>query len=101
MNESLHDVLGDLLDEHPSLFLADVKTRTDIEEKYNVYRSFRRGSDSQAMAMDVKDYDIDVVNRWTKKEAAGTSRPSHGKMKHHYADINILLPNFLRYTMAM
>ena len=101
MNESLYDILGDLLGEHPSLFLADVKTRSEVEEKYNVYRSFRRGSDSQAMAMNVKDYDIDVVNRWTKKEAAGTGRPSHGKMKHHYADINILLPNFLRYTMAM
>jgi hypothetical protein len=101
MNESLYDILGDLLSEHPSLFLADVKTRSDIEEKYNVYRSFRRGSDSQAMAMNVTEYDIDVVNRWVKKEKAGTNRPGQSKMKHHYSDINIMLPNFRRYTMAM
>jgi hypothetical protein len=100
MNESLHEILGELLGEHPSLFLADVKTRADVEEKYDVYRSFRRGSDSRAMAMNVSEPDIDVVNRWTKKEAAGTSRPGH-QMKHHYADITILLPNFRRYTWAM
>jgi hypothetical protein len=101
MNESPYNVLGDLLSEHPSLFLADVMTRSDVEEKYNVYRSLRRGSDSQAMAMDVTKYDIDVINRWVKKEKAGTNRPGQSKMKHHYSDINIMLPNFLRCTMAM
>jgi hypothetical protein len=100
MNVCLHEILGELLVEHPTMFLADVKTRADIEEKYNVYRSFRRGSDSQAIAMNVSKTDIDVVNRWQKKEAAGTSRPGH-QMHHHYADINILLPNFRRYTRAM
>jgi hypothetical protein len=42
-----------------------------------------------------------VVNRWVKKEKAGTNRPGQSKMKHHYSDINIMLPNFLRYTLAM
>jgi hypothetical protein len=32
MNYSLHGILGDLLSNHPTLFLADVKTRADIEE---------------------------------------------------------------------
>jgi hypothetical protein len=100
MNNSLYNILGELLGEHPTLFLADVKTRVDIEEKYDVFRSFRRGSDSRALVMNVSETDIDVVNRWTKKEASGTSRPGH-TMKHHYADITIMLPNFRRYTMAM
>jgi hypothetical protein len=101
MNESPHEILGDLLSEHPSLFLADVMTRSDVEEKYNVCRSLRRGSDSQAMAMNVTEYDIDVVNRWVKKEKAGTNRPGQSKMKHHCSDINIMLPNFLRHTVAV
>jgi hypothetical protein len=100
MNGMLHEVLEEVRVEHPTLFLADITSRADIEEKYNVFRSFRRGSDSRAIAMNVGPIDIDVVNRWTKKEAAGTSRASH-KMKHHYADINILLPNFERYTKVM
>jgi hypothetical protein len=100
MNDLLHEVLEEIRGEHPTLFLADITSRSDIEEKYNVFRSFRRGSDSRAIAMAVGPVDIDVVNRWTKKEAAGTSRPSH-KMKHHYADITILLPAFERYTRLM
>jgi hypothetical protein len=100
MNECLHEILGELLIEHPTMFLADIQSRADVEEKYNVYRSFRRGSDSQAIAMNVGKTDIDVVNRWQKKEAAGTKQPGH-QMFHHYADINILWPNFQRYTMAM
>lgn len=100
MNEMFHEMLEEIRVEHKTLFLGDILSRADIEEKYNVYRSFRRGSDSRAIAMGVSPIDIDVVNRWTKKEAAGTSRVSH-KMKHHYADVAILLPAFERYTRVM
>jgi hypothetical protein len=41
MNVSLHDVLGKLLGKHPTLFLADVKSRCNVEEKYDVFRLFR------------------------------------------------------------
>jgi hypothetical protein len=103
MNELLHSgLLGELLVEHPTLFLADIKkAKSDIKEKYDIYRSFRWGSDSQAMTMKVSEPDIDVVKHWQKKEAAGMSRSGYQMNHHHYADINILLPNFRRYTMAM
>ncbi len=84
----------------PSLFLSDIKSEEDIESQYNVFRSFWRGSDSRAIAKGVSSIDIDVVNRWLKKEKAGGNRPGFS-MKHHYADINLLLESFLRYTMAM
>jgi hypothetical protein len=100
MNGMLHEILDEIREEHPSLFLADITSRADIEDKYNVFRSFRRGSDSRAIAMQVCPNDIIVVNRWTKKEGAGTSRPNHS-MQHHYADIHILFPNFIRYTKVM
>jgi hypothetical protein len=100
MNDILHDILDEVRLEHPTLFLADITSRADIEDKYNVFRSFRRGSDSRAIAMQVSALDIEVVNRWQKKEGAGTARANHS-MKHHYADINILFPNFIRYTKVM
>lgn len=100
MNEMLHDALGEVFDRHPTLFLADIKSRKDIEEKYHVYRSFRRGSDSRALAQEVNTPDIEVVNRWAAKEKAGPARPGR-KMVHHYSDINLLLPCFLRYTSVM
>jgi hypothetical protein len=77
MNACLHETLGELLVEHPIMFLADVRTRANIEEKYNVYRSSHCGSDSQAIVMNLSKTNIDVVYRWQKKEAAGTSRPGH------------------------
>jgi hypothetical protein len=55
--------------EHPTLFLADISSRADIEEKYNMFRSFCRGLDPRAIAINVGPIDIDIVNCWTKKEA--------------------------------
>jgi hypothetical protein len=46
-NELLYNILGELLGEHPSLFLADAKkSRADVEEKHDVYSSFRWGSNT-------------------------------------------------------
>jgi hypothetical protein len=100
LNDMLHDILDEVRLESPALFMADITSRADIEDKYNVFRSFRRGSDARAIAIQVCPNDIDEINRWTKKEGAGTSRPTH-KMQHHYADVNILLPTFIRYTKVM
>ena len=100
MNVVLHELLGEIFIEHPGLFQADIGSGSDIEEKYSVYRSFRRGSDSLAIAMKVASEDIKVVNRWSKKEAAGSSKPSMD-MTQYYAEVHILLPAFMRYTGAM
>jgi hypothetical protein len=45
MNGMLHEMLEQIRVEHKTLFLGDILSRADIEEKYNVYRSFRRGSE--------------------------------------------------------
>jgi hypothetical protein len=100
MNEVLHDLLGEIYVEHPAFFDSDIQSIADIEDKYSVYRSFRRGSDSLAIAMKVPSEDIKVVNRWSRKEASGTSKVSMD-MTQYYADIHILLPSCLRYTGAM
>jgi hypothetical protein len=41
MNEMLHEMLEEICLEHKTLFLADISSGSDIEEKYNVYRFFR------------------------------------------------------------
>jgi hypothetical protein len=50
--------------------------------------------------MKVPTEDIKVVNRWSKKEAAGTSKPSM-EMTQYYAEIHIILPSFMHYTGVM
>ena len=49
MNGMFHEILEEIRVEHKTHFLGDVLSRVDIEEKYNVYRSFRQGSDSRAI----------------------------------------------------
>ena len=101
MNTMFLDCLIELFDENKSgRFGIDIHAAEDIANKYHVFRSFRRGSESRAVAMKVDEADRYVVNRWRKKEAAGASRVNHS-MGQHYVDITQVSPSFLRYTQAM
>ncbi len=78
MNEAFLEILGNIFEEKPGLFSREVVVQdaSDLPEKYNVFRSFRRGSESRAVAMKVSESDRYVVNsRWKKKqEAAGANK---------------------------
>jgi hypothetical protein len=50
--------------------------------------------------MKVAAADIDVVNRWKSVERADGNRPQR-PMRQHYAELELLLGPFLRYTLAM
>jgi hypothetical protein len=63
--------------------------------KHQVFRSFRRSSDTRAIEMNVSKTDIEIVNRWHAVEAAKGNRPNF-PMHQHYAQLA-----FLRYTGAM
>ena len=72
MNTMFLECLIGLFDENKSgRFGIDIHSAEDIANKYHVFRSFRRGSESRAVAMKVDEADRYVVNRWRKKEAAG------------------------------
>jgi hypothetical protein len=99
-NEILHELLCRLYHQDHSSFPSHIRSNGDILTKYHVYRSFRRASDSRAIAKEVATTDIRVVNRWQKVEKAQGQRPSYD-MPQHYAQIDLLVDYFLRYTMAM
>jgi hypothetical protein len=100
MNELFLEVLTDIYDSRPNLFGFDISCSADLTEKFNVFRSFRRGSESRAVAMKVSETDRYVVNRWKKRESAGANRVGHS-IDQHYVDINLVNNSFLRYTEAM
>jgi hypothetical protein len=52
-NEMLHDLLVMLLLQDPSLFPSHIRSHDNVVAKYHVYRSFRRASDSRAIAKEV------------------------------------------------
>jgi hypothetical protein len=62
MNALFLEVLSDVYEDNPKLFGLDISEVGDLADKFNVFRSFRRGSESRAVAMKVSEADRYVVN---------------------------------------
>jgi hypothetical protein len=100
MNETFLELLSEIYEDDRDLFAVDVRTTSDLYDKYNVFRSFRRGSESRAVSANVSEGDRYIVNRWRKKERAGSSKISLA-IDQYYVDISLAKDPFLRYTKAM
>jgi hypothetical protein len=99
-NETLHELLCLLFDHQPSLFPSHVSSHANITAKFHLFRSFRRASDSRAIAKGLNLSDIRVVNRWHKVEKAKGQQPTFD-MSQHYAQLDLLVDCFLHYTEAI
>jgi hypothetical protein len=100
VDDALLEVLEELFISNRELFPTKMETLEDLRKSYQVFRTLRRTSDTQALEMRVSKDDIDVVNRWAGVERAQGRRPGR-EMRHYYADITLLLKPFLHYTRAM
>ena len=100
MNDLFLEALVEIYERRPDLFGYDVESAADLQDKFNVFRSFRRGSESRAVGMKVSEADRYVVNRWKRKESAGANRVGHS-IDQHYVDVALVNDSFLRYTEAM
>jgi hypothetical protein len=100
IDQGMHEVLEELYATDKELFPSTIKTKEDIISSYHAFRSFRRSSDTRALNKGLRQDDIDLVNRWHQVEKADGSRPSFD-MRHHYAQYELLIDPFLRYTSAM
>ena len=100
MNDLLLEVLTEIYEVKRDLFEVDVRSNLDLQEKYNVFRSFRRGSESRAVARGISEADRYVVHRWKRKEASGNNKVSH-PIDQLYVDISLVKDSFLRYTQSM
>jgi hypothetical protein len=100
-NKILHELLEILFSINSSLFPKHISSFGDIREAYHVFRSFRRGSDSRAISQNVSELDINSINRWAQKESAKGRKIPHKKLSQYYAQQDLLLNCFLRYTFAM
>jgi len=100
VNDMLHEILIEIFETNQNLFPRNILLKDQIIDKYQCFRSFRRGSDTRAIEQQVDDKDIDVVNRWRTVEEAQGKRPNRSMM-HHYAELDQLINPFLRYTREM
>jgi hypothetical protein len=100
INDCFHDVLEDLFATSHSLFPSHITSTQMLRERYQVFRTYRKSSDSRALAQGVSPNDVDVVNRWQAVEKAQGARPNRS-MRQYYAAVHLLKPSFLQYTGAM
>ena len=100
LNDTFLILLTEILEEEPDLFAVNIRTTSDLHDKYNVFCSFRRGSESRAVANNVSEGDRFTVNRWRKKERAGTSKIALA-IDQYYVNVSLAKEPFLRYTKAM
>lgn len=96
MNEVLHNLLEELAEVRPDLFLG----RTDIASAYGVSRSFRRGANSRATEEGVHKDVRNLINRWSTFEQKKGQRP-HMSMTQHYLEIRLILKRILGYSKAL
>jgi hypothetical protein len=100
LNDSLLEILEVFFDSHRELFPASVTDKEMLRKRVQVYRTLRRTSDTRAINKRIGQADIDVVNRWNSLESADGNRP-HRPMRQHYAELELLIGPFLRYTWGM
>ena len=100
VDDFLHQVLHEIFAEQPELFPPDITNIDEITKHYQSFRTFRRSSDTRALERNISSNDIDVVNRWKTVEEAQGKRPDRS-MKQYYAQIELLICPFLRYTHQM
>jgi hypothetical protein len=100
LNEGVLELLEELFETHQELFPASIVDKEVLRKRVQVYQTLRRTSDTRALEQKVAQSDIDVVNRWKALVRADGIRP-HRAMRQHYAELELLLGPFLRYTWAM
>jgi len=92
----LMDRLQSIKETQPGIIPSDV----DVYEDFGISRSFRRGATSTARTRGVDDKYVNLINRWRSFENAKGRRPTLA-MKDHYSDIQILLPELLKFSLAL
>jgi hypothetical protein len=100
IDDCLHEILEDLFDSRRELFPPNIASVENLRERYQVFRTLRRTSDTRATDETVSPKDIDIVNRW-EAVGHGPGKKPTGPMRIYYADISLLLQPFLRYSWAM
>ena len=74
-----------------------IDEKINVFEEFGVSRSFRRGSDTQALIQGVPISVIERNNRWRSVENAGSKRVNL-RMVHHYEEVSLMLKTLLGYS---
>ncbi len=96
MNSEFHDQLQQVNNDSPHLFDSNVV----ISERYNIFRSFRRGATTRAREMKVEPSIISMNNRWRKSQNQSGSVPNL-PMMDLYTEIQQALLTRLSFSKSL
>ena len=72
----------------------------DVDRRFNVYRSFRRGATTRAKEQGVDEPTINMNNRWRKWQNKQGSLPNL-PMSQLYVEISQALTSKLRFSKSL
>ena len=96
MNGELHEILKRVQNLEPNLIPSDV----EVDKRFNLYRSFRRGATTRAKEMGVSEPTIDMNNRWRLVQNKKGGLPNL-PMTQLYVEITQALTTKLRFSKSL
>mmetsp|Transcript_1680 Transcript_1680/g.2405 ORF Transcript_1680/g.2405 Transcript_1680/m.2405 type:complete len:128 (-) Transcript_1680:520-903(-) len=100
LEDMLQKILREIFTNDRDLFPPNIVDKESLGRHYQSFRTWHRTSDTQALEAKVSSSDIDVANRWRTIEEAQGKKPGRS-MRQYYAQVNLLLEPFLKYTRDM
>jgi len=97
MDTMLVATLHNFFDRDPTSFPPHIRY---IVERYHSNQMWRRTLHTRAIEKGVDGKDIDMVNCWSDNEQSRKGQPNQ-PTKQHYAQIELLIAPFKRYTKAI
>ena len=82
-------------------FPPSLRSAEDVAAAYHCFRSLRRASDTRAIEMKVSKTNVDCVNWWGQDQRNVHEIKLKLPMRQHYAEPELLINPFIRYTSAM
>jgi hypothetical protein len=96
LNGILHETLGEIQVNRPDLLAPVIQ----VEEKFSIYRSFRRGATTRAKEAKVSEPTIQMNNRWRKVQNRSGGLPNL-PMSELYVEISQALGSQTRFSEAL
>ena len=96
LNGELHSIMATIQENDHGI----IPLGTEVDKRFNVYRSFRRGATTRAKEMEVDESIIEMNNRWRKWQNKQGSLPNL-PMSQLYVEITQALSTKLRFSRSL
>jgi hypothetical protein len=90
------ELLNEINEDSPELFAIDVRSETELSDKYNVFRSFLRGTNLELFWKRSKKETGMLSTDGGSRNILGVERSTIPPIDQHYVDVSLVEDSFLR-----